>query len=141
MSVSSEHNAVQITVPRSAFKEAIAKFSPGYFALVMGTGIISVGLNLTGHTVLSHILLWISAISYVVLWALYIWRAITNTREVLHDLRGPEMAFAYFTVVAGTNVLAVRVAQEGLVNIAIPLFFFAATSGSSLAMSYRGKFL
>ncbi len=110
----------------SAFSGAIAHLSPGYFALVMGTGIVSIGLHLTGFVLLSIILLWIAGVSYAVLWVLYIWRAITHRAEMLHDLRSPEMAFAYFTVVAGTNVLAVRLTQEGLVSIALPLFLFAA---------------
>lgn len=110
----------------SAFSEAIEHLSPGYFALVMGTGIVSIGLHLTGFVLLSVILLWIAAVSYVALWVLYIWRAISHRSAMLHDLRGPEMAFAYFTVVAGTNVLAVRLTQEGLVGIALPLFLFAA---------------
>lgn len=109
-----------------AFSEAIARLSPGYFALVMGTGIVSIGLHLTGFDLLSIVLLWIAAVSYVVLWVLYIWRAITHRSNMLQDLRGPEMAFAYFTVVAGTNVLAVRMAQEEWVGISMPLFFFAA---------------
>lgn len=110
----------------SALSKAIEHLSPGYFALVMGTGIVSMGLHLVGFAVLSIILLWIAGVSYVVLWVLYIWRAITHRSAMLHDLRGPEMAFAYFTVVAGTNVLAVRLTQEGLVSIALPLFLFAA---------------
>lgn len=110
----------------TAFSMALERLSPGYFALVMGTGIVSVGLHLTGFDVLSAILLWIAAVSYAVLWVLYIWRAMTHRAAMLHNLRGPEMAFAYFTVVAGTNVLAVRLTQEGLIGIAMPLFFFAA---------------
>lgn len=111
---------------RSAFGVALERLSPGYFALVMGTGIVSIGLHLNGFELPSAILLWIAAASYVVLWVLYIWRAISHRNAMLRDLRGPEMAFAYFTVVAGTNVLAVRLAQEGLFGISIPLVFFAA---------------
>jgi tellurite resistance protein TehA-like permease len=45
---------------------------------------------------------------------------------VVADLRDPQIAFAYFTVVAATDVLGVRLAQEGLNAVAIPLFLFAA---------------
>lgn len=112
--------------PPSAFADAVAHLSPGYFALVMGTGIVSIGLRATGFDVASLVLLCIAALCYVVLWVLYLWRAIRYREQMLTDLRGPEMAFAYFTVVAGTDVLAVRLAQQGLIGIAMPLFFLAA---------------
>ena len=110
----------------SAFQDALAQLSPGYFALVMGTGIVSIGLHLTGFDIASLALLGVAALCYAVLWALYLWRAFRHRERMLTDLRGPEMAFAYFTVVAGTAVLAVRLAQQGLIGVAMPLFFLAA---------------
>ncbi|OMG59190.1 tellurite resistance protein permease [Tessaracoccus sp. ZS01] len=110
----------------SAFSEALEHLSPGYFALVMGTGIVSIGLHEIGVEPLSMALLVIAAISYVVLWVLYVWRAVAHRAAMLHDLRGPEMAFAYFTVVAGTDVLAVRLMAAGYVTIALPLIFLGA---------------
>src|SRR5699024_10138508 len=85
---------------RGVFFDALERLSHGYFALVMGTCIVSVGLYLVGFEALSTALLWIAAVSYVVLWVLYVWRAISHRQAMLHDLRGPELAFAYFTVVA-----------------------------------------
>lgn len=103
----------------------IAHLAPGYFAAVMGTGIVSIGLHDVGALPLSQVMMWIAAGLYVVLWVLYIWRAIGYGNEVLADLRDPEIAFAYFTVVAATGVLGVRLAQEGMMTIAIPLFLLA----------------
>jgi len=110
----------------SAFARALETLSPGYFALVMGTGIVSIGLNEVGADLPSAVLLVIAAVSYVVLWVLYIWRAVSHRSAVLRDLRGPEMAFAYFTVVAGTDVLAVRLIDAGFIGIASALVLFAA---------------
>lgn len=111
---------VQATPPSE-----IAKLSPGYFALVMGTGIVSMGLHIVGVDVLSEALLVIAAIAYVVLWVLYIWRAVAHRPMMMRDLRNPETAFAYFTVVAATDVLAVRLLAEGFVIVAIPLVALA----------------
>lgn len=111
---------------RGVFFDALERLSPGYFALVMATGIVSVGLYLVGFEALSTALLWIAAVSYVVLWVLYVWRAISHRQAMLHDLRGPELAFAYFTVVAGTGVLAVRLLHSGHYRLAVPLVIFAA---------------
>ena len=111
---------------RGVFSDSLERLSPGYFALVMATGIVSVGLYLVGFEALSTALLWIAAVSYVVLWVLYVWRAISHRQAMLDDLRGPEMAFAYFTVVAGTGVLAVRLLHSGQYRLAVPLVIFAA---------------
>lgn len=104
----------------------LAHLCPGYFALVMGTGIVSMGLHEIGIAAASLVLLVIASLSYAVLWVLYIWRAVKYRKAMLHDLRSPETAFSYFTVVAGTGVLAVRLAAEGLVPAAMPLVLFAA---------------
>ncbi|GAA1413409.1 tellurite resistance protein permease [Glutamicibacter uratoxydans] len=100
--------------------------SPGYFALVMGTGIISIGLHDVGQEAASRVLLAIAAASYVLLWVLYIWRAFAFRAAMLADLRAPDIAFAYFTVVAGTDVLAVRLGAAGWIQLSLPLVFFAA---------------
>lgn len=110
---------------RSPLHRAVAHLPPGYFALVMGTGIVSIGLHDAGLTVLSDVLMWLAVGAYLVLWALYIWRAISFRHEVIADLRDPAIAFAFFTIVAGTDVLGVRLAQQGLMEIAMPLFLLA----------------
>lgn len=104
----------------------VARLAPGYFAAVMGTGIVSIGLHDVGLLVPSAALMWITIVLYVVLWALYIWRAVAFWPRVVADLRDPVKAFAYFTVVAATDVLGVRLAQEGLNVIAGAMFLFAA---------------
>lgn len=108
------------------FSHALEHLSPGYFALVMGTGIISIGLHEIGLEAISLALLAIAACAYVTLWVLFVWRAITHRAAMLHDLRAPEIAFAYFTVVAGTNVLAVRLLLLDLSAFALPLVFVGA---------------
>lgn len=104
---------------------AISQLAPGYFAAVMGTGIVSIGLHDLGIHPLSVALMWITCALYVTLWALYLWRAVAFRAEVIADLRDPEKAFGYFTVVAASSVLGVRLAREGLVSPAIPLFVLA----------------
>ncbi|MFC5338396.1 tellurite resistance/C4-dicarboxylate transporter family protein [Leucobacter denitrificans] len=111
---------------RSEFSQAIENLAPGYFALVMGTGIISVGLSMVGFQAASAVLLGIAACCYVVLWVLYVWRAIHFREAMLHDLRDPEKAFAYFTIVAGSGVLAVALIRHGIIGPAVVLIAFAA---------------
>lgn len=104
----------------------VARLAPGYFAAVMGTGIVSIGLHDAGFAVPSTVLMWIAGVLYVALWVLYVWRAVSFWDRVVADLRDPERAFAYFTVVAATDVLGARLAQDGLTLVAGWLFLFAA---------------
>src|SRR5699024_11612853 len=59
--------------PVKVADSALERLSPGYFALVMGTGIVSVGLLLVGFEALSSALLWIAAESYEVVWGCCGW--------------------------------------------------------------------
>lgn len=92
---------------------AVEGLTPGYFALVMGSGIISVGLVLQGFTTLSHLLLWVCAAAFAILGVLTLWRLIAYRSAVVDDFNDARRAFGFFTLIAGTNVLGVRLAMEG----------------------------
>ncbi|UJP11573.1 tellurite resistance/C4-dicarboxylate transporter family protein [Microbacterium sp. KUDC0406] len=109
----------------SPIRDAVAHLAPGYFALVMGTGIISVGLHDAGWEVPSDILMWIAIVAYAVLWVLYIWRASAFRKHLVADLRDPAKAFGFFTIIAGTDVLAVRLSMAGFGGISLWLLLFA----------------
>ena len=109
----------------SAFTAALRDLNPGYFALVMGTSIVSIGLHSVGLDAASLALLGIAAVSYLVLWTLFTWRAISHRAALLHDLRDPAKAFSFFTVVAGTGVLAVALSQHGAMAVSTVLIGFA----------------
>jgi len=83
----------------------VRTLNPGYFALVMATGIVSVAMDNHGLPVLSVVLLALAMASFVVLVVLTIWRLAAHRSEMLADLRDPRIAFGYFTFVAGTDVL------------------------------------
>ena len=94
-------------------RTGVRTLPPGYFALVMATGIISVGLHLEGFGVLSEVLLVIAAVAYLVLVVLNVWRIAAYPRDVGRDFRSAEVGFFFYTFVAGTNVLGARLALEG----------------------------
>lgn len=79
----------------------------------MGTGIISVGLRLEGHYQLSSALLVITVVAWVVLVVLTGWRLVTHRAAIGEDFTDPRRGFGFFTTVAGTNVLGVRLSMEG----------------------------
>lgn len=92
---------------------AVEGLTPGYFALVMATGIISVGLHLEGVDLASEALLAVCATAFVVLLVLTAWRTVAYRGAVVDDFTDPRRGFGFFTFVAGTNVLGVRLGAEG----------------------------
>ena len=92
---------------------AVEGLTPGYFALVMASGILSVGMHLRGFDVVSGALLVVCAAAFVVLLLLTGWRFVAFRAAVLEDFNDPSRAFGFFTFVAGTNVLGVRLAAQG----------------------------
>jgi tellurite resistance protein TehA-like permease len=95
---------------RSALAEAVAELFPGYFALVMATGIISTAASLLGMAAVAWSLLYANVLFYVVLWALTIARIVAYLPKLLADLAGHARGPGFFTVVAGTCVLGTQLA-------------------------------
>ncbi|MFD5650566.1 tellurite resistance/C4-dicarboxylate transporter family protein [Streptomyces sp. NPDC127039] len=97
---------------RRAVAGAAENLSPGAFAFVMATGIVSTALAKHGASASSAVLLWIAGGGYVVLWAGYVWRMVFRWRRFRADLAGA-YGFAFLTLVAASEVLAGRVALDG----------------------------
>lgn len=115
--------------PRTApISTAVRGLSPGYFALVMATGIISVGMRLIGRDLISQVMLIICAVSWVLLVALTIWRIVGYRGAMVEDFTNPRRAFGFFTFIAGTNVLGVRLAMAGLYSITAALLILSGVS-------------
>ena len=96
-------------------------FYTGYFAAVMATGIVSSALLLYGRTTASDVLLILASVLYVVLWMAYVKRALINPQGMWRDMRNPATTFGFFTIVAGSNVLAVRFLLAHWVGVALGL--------------------
>lgn len=111
---------------------------PGYFALVMATGILSVGTERLGMTLLSAGLLWVASLAYGVLCALSAARAWFFRQRFLQDLRDPQRMFTFFTFVAGSAVLGVRLLSAGHVAAAEALGALGAAAWWLLSYSTFG---
>jgi tellurite resistance protein TehA-like permease len=99
----------------------VRELSPGYFALVMATGIVSIAMANHHLYPVSVVLLWLACIEYAVLVVLYVWRLVAFRADVAADFANPQRAFGYFTLVAGTDVLGTRFAADGHHNVALGL--------------------
>jgi tellurite resistance protein TehA-like permease len=84
----------------------IATLFPGYFALVMATGIIAIASDQQEIGWLADILYVVAAASYAVLAVLFVVRLVAYRRRLLADLTSHAKGFAFLTIVAATNVLA-----------------------------------
>ncbi len=97
----------------SRAREAVRTLTPGYFAITMASGIISVGLELEGFHALSLALLVVCALSYLVILGLSLLRLVRFAADMRGDFLDPGRAFGFFTFIAGTNVLGTRLGMAG----------------------------
>lgn len=112
----------------------IETLNPGYFALVMATGIMSVGMANYDLSLLSGTLLIIAIVCYAVLVVLNVRRFLAHRAAMLRDLRDPKIAFGYFTFVAGTDVVGTALASRGFYDAAFVLLIVGSLAW--LALGY-----
>lgn len=84
---------------------AAAELFPGYFALVMATGIISVAAHLLDMRLPALALLFVNLVAYPVLCALLLIRLVRFFPRVKADITDHVRGPGFFTTVAGTCVL------------------------------------
>lgn len=94
---------------------------PGAFAFVMASGIVSTGCQLLGWSVASLVMLVIAVAAMLLLTAALLVRIIRFRTAVFGDAANPAVCFGFFTIVAGANVLGVRLDLAGLHQIALVL--------------------
>jgi tellurite resistance protein TehA-like permease len=98
---------------------------PGYFALVMATGIISNTLWLQGLRSASDALFAVNVVAYPWLVLLTLVRIARHPRAIWTDLVNPRLVFAFFTLVAASDVLGLGVNLRGFAAGAMALWLFA----------------
>lgn len=98
---------------------------PGYFALVMATGIVSNAALYLGYRRISDVLLVVNLVAFPLLLAGLATRAARFQRELWADLTEPRLVFSFFTIVAACDVLGVQFTLRGIVEPAIALWLLA----------------
>ena len=109
-------------------RDSVEGLTPGYFALVMASGILSVGMALKHRDLLSLLTLAICGTAFVVLLGLTLWRFVAYRSAINADFLDPRRAFGFFTFVAGTNVLGVRLGMDGHHGATATLLVLAGTA-------------
>ena len=91
--------------PRQRLGMLLAAMPPGYFALVMSTGIISLACQFMGNQVLALALFGVNGAFFIILWCLTLLRLGFFPGEVWSDLASHAVGLQFFTLVAGTGIL------------------------------------
>ncbi len=87
---------------------ASADLDPGYFSLVMATGIVSIAAFQLGFDRVARSLFRLNEAAYVVLWLLTLLRLAAHFRRLRDDLSDPVRGPGFLTTVAGTCVLGTQ---------------------------------
>ena len=93
---------------RQMARAGLRDLFPGYFALVMATGIISLACGMLGLPFLAQALFFINIVNYMVIAALMAARLICYPRFMLADLTDHGRGPGFFTSIAGTCVLGTQ---------------------------------
>ncbi len=109
------------TAGMTGVREAVRTLHPGYFALVMATGIVSIGMHNHGLYPLSVGLLWLGFAAFAVLIVATAGKIIAFRANFIADLKDPRRAFGSFTFVAAADVLGTRLAVDTHYRIASAL--------------------
>jgi tellurite resistance protein TehA-like permease len=83
----------------------VATLFPGYFALVMATGIIAVGAWQQELDLFADVLFAVAAVALIVLLVLNLIRLVTHTGKFVSDLTHHATGFAFLTAVAALDVV------------------------------------
>jgi tellurite resistance protein TehA-like permease len=91
--------------PIGGLRSGIEGFFPGYFALVMATGIVSLAAHFCGLEAVARLLLYLNVGAYLVLWGITLARLALYPARVRGDLMQHARGATFLTTVAGTCVL------------------------------------
>jgi len=113
-------------------RDGLHEMYPGYFALVMATGIVSNAFFYLSHDGLSDVLFAITLVAFPILLACFVVRVLTWPRAVWRDLVDPRLVFTFFTLVAAFDVVGLQLHLRGQDHVALGLWLGALTAWVAL---------
>src|SRR5215469_13450200 len=102
----------------------LREFFPGYFAMVMATGIVAVAARLLGRDILAWPLFAISLATYPLLWIILLARTALFPRTVLEDFASHQRGPSFLTVVAANGVLGSQFEVFDALTFLLPALFW-----------------
>lgn len=89
-------------------RERVRTLHPAYFAMIMATGVVSLGCFFLGYAFLARALFRLNIFLYAILWILSIWRAASFTGDLLADWSDHQRGVGFFTTVAATSIIGLQ---------------------------------
>jgi len=89
----------------SHVQQKIQNLLPGYFAMVMATGILSIATFLDGLTMIAHLLFYLNCCFFVVLTFLFGYRFMRYRADMWNDFISYQRGPGFFTVIAAFCIL------------------------------------
>src|SRR5690606_34318276 len=83
---------------RAAVLDGAASLFPGYFALVMATGVVSIACHLNGLEPVALALVAVNWVAWPLLWLLTLLRALFFRGRLIEDLSDHGRAPGFFTI-------------------------------------------
>lgn len=123
---------MQVTHPQQDTFSKLKSLHPGNFAMIMASGIISIGFDTLGFEKFSDVLCIYTVCAWFILLYFSIIRLLRHADAVRIDLLNPRMVFAYFTLVASTDIVGLLLHAHGHVEMAILCWCFAFVVWCSL---------
>ncbi|MFV0359733.1 tellurite resistance/C4-dicarboxylate transporter family protein [Tropicimonas sp.] len=117
----------KIRGPVGALDHGARLLFPGYFALVMATGVISIACQILGMRPIALMLVAVNWIAYPILCLLTLIRILRYPGLLMRDLFDHQRAPGFFTLVAGTCVLGTQnMVVLGARDVALALWWLGA---------------
>ncbi len=95
----------QEVITQSRFKKSVETFYPGYFALIMATGILSISCHFLGFRPFDIVLFYLNCATYVIVWILTLLRLFFYRKPFWGDLTSHLKGPTFFTAIAATSIL------------------------------------
>jgi tellurite resistance protein TehA-like permease len=119
----------------SRVRERLSDLYPGYFALVMATGIVSIASYQENILWVPWILLGVNLVAYGGLWVAYGLRAAWYPGRAWTDLKSHGRGPGFFTMVAGTCVLAGQITFLSN-DVTVATYFWVLGLGLWVVLTY-----
>ncbi|SBT06157.1 putative C4-dicarboxylate transporter/malic acid transport protein [Candidatus Propionivibrio aalborgensis] len=113
------------SAPAPAPGFSLEALHPGNFALVMASGIISIGFSTLHHELLADVVCVFAIVAWVTLLTLNVGRFFMFSRAVRIDLLNPRMVFSFFTLVAATDIVGLLLNARGHTGLAMGCWVIA----------------
>lgn len=111
---------------------SLKELHPGNFAMVMASGIISIGFSTLHFDQLAELLYVFSIAAWFILIILSVGRLFLYPQAVRDDLLNPRMVFSYFTLVAATDIVGLLLHTHDHTPLAIACWALSFVVWSSL---------